>query len=82
MLTERDYYPSWPGPEEYQPALSLSQIDLFDECRRKWLNHYRYKSLLPLATKRNLEIEKNLVESSVGLIAGHIVHAAIGQALR
>lgn len=71
-------YPDWP-PADTQPALSYSNVQTYDRCRRKWFLHY-LRDLVPPKISFDITIQRRLMP--VTMLAGSIVDAVVKNAMR
>jgi len=71
-------YPEWP-PSENQPALSYSNIQVYDRCRRKWFLQY-LRNYVPRDIMFDIAIQRQLMP--VTMLAGAIVDAVVKMAMR
>lgn len=71
-------YPEWP-PTENQPALSHSNIQVYERCKRKWFLQYLWK-YVPPEIGFDIAIQRRLLP--VSMLAGAIVDAVVKMAMR
>jgi hypothetical protein len=71
-------YPDWP-PTENQPALSYSNVQVYDRCRRKWFLQY-LRDYVPKDIMFDIAIQRRLLP--VTMLAGAIVDAVVKMAMR
>ena len=71
-------YPEWP-PTENQPALSYSNIQVYERCRRKWFLQY-LRNYIPKDIMFDIAIQRQLLP--VTMLGGAIVDAVVKMAMR
>ena len=71
-------YPDWP-PSENQPALSYSNIQVYERCHRKWFLQY-LRNYVPKDIMFDIAIQRQLLP--VTMLAGAIVDAVVKMAMR
>ncbi len=70
------HYPDW--PPKGQPALSYSNVQIYDKCRRKWFFQY-LTNLAPRHIAFDVSVQKKLLP--VTMLAGAIVDAVVKNAI-